>query len=156
MNLQWKKLTSLLLLLLFLPHSTLKAAACPCCTFHSLVAAATNHPTTSIKPCCNKDVVANSESKPACCSKVKTDSESCPVEPSTSEQNPTDCSCCVEASPLPAVTHDVGKSLNEHLPTYFELPREASRAIATSAVVTKSLSPPSLHRRLAMISFWRN
>ena len=156
MNLQWKKLTSLVLLLLFLGHSTLKAAACPCCTFHSLVSAATNHPTTTAKPCCNKEAVANSEAKPACCSKAKPASDSCPIEPSDSEQNPSDCSCCVEASPLPVVTHDIGKGLSDHLPTYFELPRESSTANATSVVVTKNLSPPSLHRRLAMISFWRN
>jgi len=156
MNQQWKSLTSLVLLLLFLGHSTLKAAACPCCTFHSLVSAATQHPTTPAKPCCNKEAGANSEAKPACCSKVKPASESCPIVPTTSDQNPSDCSCCIEASPLPVVTHDIGKVLNALLSTYLVLPREPSRTIATPAVVTKNLSPPSLHRRLAMISFWRN
>jgi hypothetical protein len=170
MNQQWKKLTSLFLLLLFMAQSPLHASACACCTFHLILAEAV----PSTKPvnlgCCNRRAPASAQSTPSCCVKstlansndnsqvVSTrtccgggNDEAVPCE------SPGDCDCCAQAPDFafPNAEHSTGQTFLVGYLTYGALPVLAAPQIITTASSQRVLPLP-LSRRLAMISFWRN
>jgi len=170
MNQQWKKLISLFLLLLFIAQSTLHASACPCCTFHSILAESV----PSTKPvdlgCCSRWSSASAETNANCCVKHITaqpnddyqfvSTRGCcggENDATTPCESPGDCDCCAQAPDLafPNVEPSTGSTFLICSMVYGALPVLAAPQIITTAS-SQQVLPLPLSRRLAMISFWRN
>lgn len=156
MNIQWKKLTSLFLLIFFGSYSTLHAAACPCCTFQSILSSADFATHARAKPCCQKLAEAANEARPACCVKRTTGTDqACSNEETAPQQSTSDCSCCLQQSPFPTGNHFAGHPEIAAEFIHIEFPK-ISDSVESKITSIPVISPPPLIRRLAILSFWRN
>lgn len=159
MSQQWKKLSSLILLLLFGLQSTLLAEACPCCAYHLLRFATTEgalSPQAAALDCCPKGPQREKSDTPSCC-KIKEISQSAPPQAGsvTSCDTPDDCQCCSRFPSDPVISHPTTTVATVLHSTAF-IPTEAFLFRWEATVDLPEVPPPPLNRRLAILSFWRN